>query len=280
MTDGIIEWKKMELEIIAVMFGMAFLCELVDSSLGMGYGTTLTPVLLFMGYEPMQVVPAILFSELITGAFAAFSHHRAGNAFFDFRNDNEHRIVKKMGKLGYLPKSHDSKIAFVLGLCSLLGAVGAAIFAVNLKSVLKPLIGIIVLSMGILILVKHKSPGKFSWKKVTGLGVTAAFNKGLSGGGYGPLVTSGQILSGVNGKSAVAITSMAESFTCLVGILAYLILGKGIDWSIAPPLVLGAFLSVPLSAKIVKKVNTDKFTLVIGIATTALGLLTLYKVFF
>lgn len=272
--------NRMELEIIAVLFGMAFLCELVDSSLGMGYGTTLTPVLLFMGYEPMQVVPAILFSELITGAFAAFAHHRAGNAFFDFRNDHEHRIVKKMGKLGYLPKSHHSRIAFILGLCSLIGAAGAAVFAVNLKSILKPLIGTIVLSMGILILVKHRSPGRFSWKKVTGLGVTAAFNKGLSGGGYGPLVTSGQILSGVSGKSAVAITSMAESFTCLVGVLTYLILGKGINWSIAPPLVLGAFASVPLSAKIVKRVNTDNFTLVIGIATTALGLLTLYKVFF
>ncbi len=66
----------MEIEIIAVLFGMAFFCELVDSTLGMGYGTTLTPVLLLMGYQPMQVVPAILLSELITGGFAAFAHHR------------------------------------------------------------------------------------------------------------------------------------------------------------------------------------------------------------
>lgn len=270
----------MELEIIAVLFGMAFLCELVDSTLGMGYGTTLTPVLLFMGYEPMQVVPAILLSELITGGFAAFAHHKAGNAFFDFRNDTDNRIVKKMGKLGYLPKSNDARIAFILGLCSLLGAVGAVIFAVNLKAYLTPIIGVIVLSMGILILVRHRSPRRFSWMKVTGLGITAAFNKGLSGGGYGPLVTSGQILSGVKGKSAIAITSMAESFTCLVGVLTYLIMRIEISWSIAPPLIAGAVISVPLSALLVKKVNTEKFTLVVGIATTILGGLTLYKAFF
>ncbi len=270
----------MDIEIIAVLFGMAFFCELVDSTLGMGYGTTLTPVLLLMGYQPMQVVPAILLSELITGGFAAFAHHRAGNAFFDFRNDTDHKLVKKMGALGYLPKSNDSRIAYILGLCSLIGAVGAAIFAVNLKAYLSPIIGFIVLAMGILILVRHRSPGGFSWKKVTGLGITAAFNKGLSGGGYGPLVTSGQILSGVNGKSAIAITSMAESFTCLVGVVTYLIIGTQVNWGIAPPLIAGAVVSVPLSAILVKRMNTAKFTLVVGIATTILGALTLYKVFF
>ena len=143
-----------------------------------------------------------------------------------------------------------------------------------------PIIGIIVLSMGIIILIRHNSPGKFSWRKVTGLGITAAFNKGLSGGGYGPLVTSGQILSGVNGKSAIAITSMAESFTCLIGVLTYLIMGTEVNWMIAPPLVVGAIASVPLSARLVKNISTDKFTLIIGIATTILGCLTLYKVFF
>jgi uncharacterized membrane protein YfcA len=185
-----------------------------------------------------------------------------------------------MGKLGYIPKSKDSKIAYVLALCSLIGAVGAAIFAVNLKTYLTPIIGFIVLAMGIIILFRHNKTAGFSWKKVTGLGITAAFNKGLSGGGYGPLVTSGQILSGVNGKSAIAITSMAESFTCLVGVLTYIILGTDIDWVIAPPLIAGAMISVPLSAVLVKRVNTEKFTLVVGIATVILGCLTLYKVFF
>ena len=43
---------------------IAFFCEMVDSTLGMGYGTTLTPLLLVMGFEPLEIVPAVLFSEL------------------------------------------------------------------------------------------------------------------------------------------------------------------------------------------------------------------------
>jgi uncharacterized membrane protein YfcA len=45
---------------------LAFICEFMDSSLGMGYGTTLTPLLLLMGFEPLQVVPAVLMSECVT----------------------------------------------------------------------------------------------------------------------------------------------------------------------------------------------------------------------
>ncbi len=31
-----------------ILFGLCFCCELIDSGLGMGYGTILTPVLLLM----------------------------------------------------------------------------------------------------------------------------------------------------------------------------------------------------------------------------------------
>ncbi len=61
---------------------LAFVCEYIDSSLGMGYGTTLTPILLIMGYSPLQIVPAVLLSELVTGISAAFFHHRFKNANF------------------------------------------------------------------------------------------------------------------------------------------------------------------------------------------------------
>ena len=72
---------------------------------------------------------------------------------------------------------------------------------------------------------------------------------------------------------------MAESFTCLVGIITYLVMGTDINWSIAPPLLVGAVASVPLSALLVKRINTEKFTFVIGVVTTLLGCLTLCKAF-
>ncbi|MCK4822395.1 sulfite exporter TauE/SafE family protein, partial [bacterium] len=192
-----------------ILFFVAFICEFIDSSLGMGYGTTLTPLLLILGYSPLVVIPAILMSEFLTGSFAAFMHHRIGNVKFDFRNDPNHRLIKKMRMLGYIPRSNASKIALVLAVCSLFGAVIAVFVAINIpKFYLKLFIGVIVFTMGLLILLKRNTRHKFSWKKIVGLGLLAAFNKGLSGGGYGPLVTSGQILSGVDTKSSVAITSL------------------------------------------------------------------------
>jgi uncharacterized membrane protein YfcA len=266
---------------LALLVPIAFICEFIDSSLGMGYGTTLTPLMLAMGYNPLAVVPAILASELVTGGLAAFFHHRHGNVRFDFRNDRDHRLVKKMRLLGYIPKSEDSKIALVLAACSLTGAVAAVFIAVNVPGLyLKLFIGAIVLAMGILILMKRKSERKFSWRKITGLGILAAFNKGMSGGGYGPLVTSGQIMSGVKTKNSVAITSLAESFTCLVGVCSFLLLGNSFDWRLTLVLMAGAVASVPFSTRLVRKLKVDSFTLIVGAATLALGLLTLYKAVF
>ena len=36
-----------------LILSMAFLCEYMDSPLGMGYGTTLIPILLILGFEPL-----------------------------------------------------------------------------------------------------------------------------------------------------------------------------------------------------------------------------------
>ncbi len=229
----------------------------------------------------MAVVPAILVSELLTGAVASYGHSKAGNVGFDFSRDSENRIVKRLGKLGYLPKSRDSKVAMVLAACSIFGSLFAVYIAINLpKMLLRLFIGFIVLAMGLLIIAKHKGGLKFSWKRMIGLGVVASFNKGISGGGYGPLVTSGQILSGIKSKSSVAITSFSESFTCLVAILAYLIVSSTIiDWSITPFLVVGALASTPFSVISVKRVNTMKMGLMVGISTLFLGGLTIFKVF-
>jgi len=142
-------------------------------------------------------------------------------------------------------------------------------------------IGILVLSMGIIILATLSRTFKFSWKKITSLGLLAAFNKGISGGGYGPLVTGGQILSGVNSKNAIGITSLAEGLTCLGGVATYLVFtNHTIEWNLAPSLVIGAIISVPLAALTVKKFGAGRLKLIVGIATLILGSLTLGKIIF
>ena len=241
---------------------LAFFCEYIDSSLGMGYGTALTPILLILGYTPLQIVPVVLLSELVTGLSAAFFHHRFKNVDFKFGNS-------------------DFKIAMLMAGCSIFGALIAVHVALNVPPFyVKLYIGLLVTCMGILILVTLNRMFKFSWRKIASLGLLAAFNKGISGGGYGPIVTGGQILSGIKSKSAIGITSLAEGLTCLVGVIIYLIYtDHTIDWGLAPSLVLGAFLSVPVAAYTVKKFNPERLRAIVGIATLILGFLTLGKLF-
>jgi uncharacterized membrane protein YfcA len=239
---------------------LAFICEYIDSSLGMGYGTTLTPLLLLMGYTPLQIVPAILLSELFTGLSAAFFHHKFKNSNLSIGNT-------------------DLKIALIMAGCSILGTSAAVFIALNLPLFyVKLYIGILIFTMGLFILITLEKKYSFTWRKIVSLGLLAAFNKGISGGGYGPIVTSGQILSGVKLKNAIGITSFAEGLTCLVGVITYLYFTDHIiEWNLAPSLILGALLSVPIAAYTVKKIKSNQLRFIVGIATLILGLVTMGK---
>jgi uncharacterized membrane protein YfcA len=275
---------ELGLSLIAGLVVFAFLCEYVDSTLGMGYGTTLTPVFLIMGLSPREIVPAVLLSELVSGILAAVLHHREGNVNFKVNGSELMKVAKRLNLLGYIEgfrknTSPHFRIAMLLAACSIIGTVAAVFVAVNIpKFWLKMYIGVLVLTMGILVLLTLKRQMRFSWKKVGLLGLVASFNKGMSGGGYGPVVTSGQLLSGVEGKNAVAITSLAEGLTCLVGVITYLLVAsESINWRIAPFIVIGAVLSVPLSAKSVKWLSTKVLKLAIAVLTILLGSYTIYN---
>ncbi len=238
---------------------LAFFCEFIDSSLGMGYGTALTPLLLLMGFEPLQIVPAVLLSEFVTGIMAGFFHHRVRNV--DFRLS-----------------SQDTKVAFALSVFAIVGTTVSVFLALRLPpQVLKICIGTIVVSMGIYLLLNRNRTLKFSWKRIVAVGALASFNKGMSGGGYGPLVTGGQMLSGIGVKNAVGITSVSEGVTCLIGVILYAIFKTDIDWALAPWLMTGAVLSVPFATHTLKRVREKKARLAIASAAILLGCLTLSR---
>jgi uncharacterized protein len=239
---------------------IAFISEYLDSGLGMGYGTALAPILIIMGYDPFKVVPAILISQLITDIAACISHHNLNNVNLKI-------------------KSPDFKIAAILGAISSLGVILSVIIALKVpKWLLTLYIGLLVFSMGVIVLVTIKRPMRFSWRKIMAVSFLAAFNKGLSGGGYGPLVMGGQMLSGVCAKNAVGITAFAEAVTCFVGFLMYLIMGRRIDWKLTGLLIICATCAVPIAAITVKNINSEKLKRYVGFLITILGLFTLLKI--
>jgi len=275
---------EINLGLIILIVLIAFICEYTDSTLGMGYGTALTPILILFGFKPLQIVPVVLLSELITGLLAAFFHHREGNVNLKPKTTNLAIIIRKLKSLGYIESFNRGipkhlKVALLLAICSIVGTVAAVFLAINIPKLwLNLYIGFLVLSMGIIILIFFNKNFNFSWKKIVGLGLLASFNKGMSGGGYGPLVTSGQILSGVEGKSAIGITSLAEGLTCAVGVITYILTSKNpIDWKLAPYVIIGAVLSVPFSAISIKKVTEKKIKIAVAVVTIILGIFTIIK---
>ena len=248
------------MEIILYVVLLAFLSELINAIFGGGHGTISVPLLLIMGYHPLEIIPPILLVEVISGLLLGVAHHKVGNVSFK-------------------RKSKHLKTAIILGLCSVIGAILAVSVAISLPGYLLELyIGTIVFLMGIIILLTINRHFKFSWRRILGLGIFAAFNKGLTGGGYGPLLTGGQLLAGANSKEAVSITPVAKSIACLVGVIAYAFTLRGMSWYLTPSLLIGSLISVPITAFAVKRVQEKTLGLLIGAITTALGIATLVKI--
>jgi len=270
------------MEITPILFAavaiLALLCEYMDASIGMGYGTTLTPLLLIAGFSPLEVIPAVLLGQLAGGLIGGLTHHQVGNISLDFRRDE--KVKRRLRGLGYLPRSLDSKVIFVLAICGVIGVLAGVFSAVSIPEVvLRVYIGVMVLGIGIVILARRSRRGTFSYKRLVGVAVLSSFNKGISGGGYGPLVTGGQVISGREARSSVGSTTLAEAIVCIVGFLGYILVKGDIFWRLAAATSIGSVVAAPFAALTVRKINPEKLKLVIAFATIILGTFTLVRTF-
>jgi len=245
--------------ILVIVVVSGFIMEVIDAAIGMGYGTILTPVLLMIGFEPLQIIPSVLISQLIGGLLASLFHHKFKNVNFAIRGEH-------------------LRAAIVLGVLSAAGAVVSVFVAINLPVFYLSLyIGLLTTILGLVVFATRNRKYNFSWPKMMVIGLWAAFNKGLSGGGYGPIVTAGQIMSGVAEKSAVSITALSEVLVSLTAVLTYVLTRGSVDWVLTFCLVISVSFSAPMAAFIVKRTESGKLKVLISIATFLLGLATILK---
>jgi hypothetical protein len=168
----------------------------------------------------------------------------------------------------------------ILASFGVIGSLVAVFFAMSISEVaLRIYIGLMVLSIGVVILLKRNSEGEVSWLRLIIVAIVSAFNKGASGGGYGPLVTGGQLISGRKTSNSVGSTTIAETIVCIIAFLSYIYTSQSIFWKLAFATSVGSILASPLAALTVKKVNDKNLKTVIGIITSFLGVLTLTKTF-
>ena len=251
---------EFSISVIILIIVVSFIAQFLNTSLGEGFGTIVVPSFILLGFDPIQIVPSLLFVQVFTGIISAIFHHRHGNVDFSIEGKS-------------------FKVALILTFFSVIGGGSAAFLALNVPQFfVKIYVGAIALSMGILVLVFKERKIKFSWIKINFMGFFASFNKGISGGGYGPIITSGQILSGLDSKSSVSISSFTEAITCLVALLVYLIKVKVIDFMPVLPLLFGSVLAIPFAVRLVRNSDVKKHVIAIGLITVFLDLATLVKV--
>jgi uncharacterized membrane protein YfcA len=246
-------------------------------SFGVGYGTAVTPVLLLMGFLPLQAVPAVLLAQLGGGLVGSVAHHQLGN--MKLHTEIGGTLDGRRFDVRDLLRSTDFRVVAILVACGALGVLAGAVVAVSIPVIVVEIyIGILVLGIGVNVLLFGTHDRKFSWTRLTAFGLLGAFNKGVSGGGYVPLIAGGQMLSGREARSAVASTTLAVSLVCLMGFLSYLVIQQGdIYWRLAVAALIGSVVSAPFAALTVRKMKRQRLNLVIGAGTAILGLALLVR---
>jgi len=261
----------MELILLIIIF--AFLFESMDSMAGMGFGTALSPLLFLLGYSPLQVVPTILISETITGIIDTFFDHEFKNVRYSFR-----------------PLNDATKISLIIaffGCLAIFASILIGYFAVKFPDVvIKTYVAVLVLFMGFSGFIRlklskiqrdHASP-----KLLIGFAALAGFNKGIGGGGYGPVITMGQIFSGVYEKSATAIVSFAESIVSFVGILTFYLIsvaGVRVDLVLLPSLFTGGFIAALSAPYLVRVIPNKIWQYFIPVYTIGIGVYSILQLF-
>ena len=227
------------------------LAQLVDGTLGMGFGITSSTALVILGATPVAASAAVHFAELGTTLASGASHWRAGNV--------DARVVKWLGIGGGVGAFAG---ATVLSQVSLSGAKTA------MSSILLVLGFVLVARFGFNARLMPQIKGKPRAKMLIPLGVFAGFFDASGGGGWGPITTP--TLLGVSDqtkpRTVVGTVSASEFIVSACASLGF-VLGastSGLDWQVIAGLLIGGVMMAPFAALVAGRLPHAPFGALIG----------------
>ena len=227
------------------IFALAgFLAQLVDGSLGMGFGASSSSILLTFGVAPAIVSATVHFSEIATTAASGTSHWK-------FENVHYPTMLK-------------------------LAIPGAAVLTRINANAIKPLIALFLLSMGVYILYQfifkhtneeHHYSGQFGRIRMVLQGAIAGFLDAIGGGGWGPVNTPLLLSSKkMEPRYVIGTVSASEFFVTLSASLSFIVfLGMThINWLAVIALSVGGLIAAPISAYLVKILPINILAICVG----------------
>jgi len=251
----------------SVVFLAAFF-EFMDASAGMGFGTALTPILLVIGFDPKQIVPVVMIQQGVAGIVGAFLHSEFENVEWKFS-----------------PMSETVKLWIIIGVTGCL-AVAISICGVykylHVEKVwIKLYVAVLLLMMGIISVYSAKKDKPYRPNKMIGFAALAGFNKGVGGGGYGPVVTIGGLLSGVPVKSMLAVTAICEGTVSSFAIIVWLALlssGVQIDYLLLPSMMLATMFSAVAAPYMTRVFPEKAWKIIVPAYCLIVAVLCFYKI--
>lgn len=239
---------------LIVLAVVGLVAQLVDGSLGMGYGVTSSTLLILAGLTPAAASASVHFSELGTNLASGLSHWKLRNV--------DWRVVARMAGPGAVG-------AFL----------GATVLSHLSTRAATPVMSSILVLLGIYILVRFILGIKPSVKKqltlrfLAPLGIFAGFVDATGGGGWGPVATPALLADGrMEPRKVIGSVDTSEFAVSAAASLGFIIgLGaSGINWGFALALLAGGLVAAPLAAYLVKIAPAH----LLGVAVGGLILLT------
>ena len=239
---------------------LGFALAVIDTSIGMGFGTLGSPLLLIAGFTSTVAVPAVLVAQLLSALVGSVFHRRYKHA--DVLN----------------PKKRESKIAVAMVGLGMVGAVIGVLLAIKLPSMyVSTYIGLLVIVMGVVLISRPKTT--FSWMKLYVLSAISGFNKAISGGGYGPVSTTGLMASGNEAKNSIGITVFSVAIINLVSIGAYLLTGSITGFYMIEAMSLGAVIGAVVGPRVTRRTQLGGKAYMLGVMAVILGAITIATTF-
>ncbi len=240
-----------------IFFALAgSIAQLVDGSLGMGFGLTSSTLLLTLGASAAVASAAVHAAEIGTTLASGASHWH--------RENIDREILKK--------------IAIPGGIGAILGATflsnidlsGGKIFI----STLLLLLGLVLLYRNIFVPTTTNITEITNPKYLTFLGATGGFVDAAGGGGWGPIVTPTLLATTqTEPRKVIGTVSAAEFVVAVCASLGFLlnINRLDIDWSAVGGLALGGILMAPIAAKLVSWMPRRQLGIVVAVAIILLN---------
>jgi uncharacterized protein len=231
--------------------------QLVDGTLGMGYGATSTSFLLSFGVSPALSSMSVHVAEMFTTGASAISHYK-------FKNINE-------------------KLVFKLIIPGVLGSITGAYLLADVidGKVIKPYIAVYMMILAIVIIVKglRKNIAKRETKQIGLLAVFGGFMDAVGGGGWGPIVTSTLMGRGGDPRYTIGSVNTAEFAISFASGITFILFDGISGWRVIAGLIIGGVIAAPVGAYLVNKIPRKPITILVGLLLIFLSMRTLIKLF-